>query len=166
MNARSLLNLRPPWKPGEQSPNPGGRPRSRPVTTEYMRVLQLPVRDLQIKLDDSGITALCKGMVIRASKGGAMAAGEITDRVEGPVTHRHDVEFIPGSELNVNISGEVTEKREVEVGPTLGEVIREIYGISPGPNITTPGHYGHKPVLVSRRLAKGQEPPKDSDEGS
>ncbi len=136
----------------------------KPLTDEYIAVSKLTVADLPIQRSDSIIRAAAKGQWAKVIAGRAMNAREMGDRIEGPVTQRHDVEFIPGSSLNVNVSGEVTEKREVEVGPTLGEVIREIYGL--GPDVTEPRCYGFEPVSVPKKLGRGQEPPKDSDEGS
>ncbi len=88
MNARSLLNLRPPWKPGEQSPNPGGRPRMKPLTDEYILVSKMTVAELPIQRSDSVIRAAAKGQWAKLIAGRAMNAREMGDRIEGPVTQR------------------------------------------------------------------------------
>jgi hypothetical protein len=43
---QSLANLRP-WKPGDPSPNPGGRPKKRPVTDRYYERGEGPLPEIQ-----------------------------------------------------------------------------------------------------------------------
>jgi hypothetical protein len=72
-------NLRP-WQPG-QSGNPGGRPKRKPLTDAYARIL-----DMTIPGDEDGRTfaeAIALAMAKEAIKGKVHAATELADRVEG-----------------------------------------------------------------------------------
>lgn len=73
---KGIANLRP-WQPG-QSGNPGGRPKKKPITEAYEKLLE----------DPAVAAEMAKAMfdVIRArGKGTVLAAKELTDRVEGRV---------------------------------------------------------------------------------
>jgi len=81
--ARNTAGLRPPWKPGE-SGNPSGRPKRKPITDAYIRLLNEPIPG-----DKEGRTfadALAQKILKEALNGKVPAASEITDRVEGKVT--------------------------------------------------------------------------------
>jgi len=81
--ARNTAGLRPPWQPG-QSGNPSGRPKSKPITDAYLRILGEPIPG-----DKEGRTfadALAQKMIKEALNGKVQAASEITDRVEGKIT--------------------------------------------------------------------------------
>lgn len=72
---RSLLNLRPPWPKGI-SPNPGGRPKRKPITEAYEELLT-PVEARKV----------AKAMLSQAKRGNVKAAVEVTDRVEGKLSY-------------------------------------------------------------------------------
>lgn len=75
-NPNSLANLKPPWQPGDPSPNPSGRPK----------LLGESYRDWLAKLNASGITnaeAVALAMGIEALKGDVSAAREIRAATEG-----------------------------------------------------------------------------------
>jgi len=79
---RRLANLRP-FQPG-QSGNPSGRPKRKPITDAYIRLLNEPIPG-----DKEGRTfadALAQKILKEALNGKVPAASEITDRVEGKVT--------------------------------------------------------------------------------
>jgi hypothetical protein len=68
------------WKPG-QSGNPSGRPKKKPITEAYEKLLEDPANAAEVA------QALLD--VIKArSKGTVHAAKEMADRVEGPVTNK------------------------------------------------------------------------------
>jgi hypothetical protein len=74
------------WKPG-QSGNPGGRPRRKPITEAYRRIIEnenLTIRALKQREEDSIVDALAKSMVMRSFVD-VKAVAEVTDRIEGRV---------------------------------------------------------------------------------
>ncbi len=86
-------------QPGEVR-NPGGRPKSKPITTAYAALL-----DKKVDKDPQGRTyaeLLAEGQFRAAIIGETSAAREITNRLEGPVTAPKE-EF-EGSELEFNLT--------------------------------------------------------------
>lgn len=86
-------NLLPPWQPGV-APNPGGRPKTKPISDAYRRMLDLTLPpQVLAKLgkqfaavgDRKACDLIALGMGLAAAKGSAFAAAEIADRVEGKV---------------------------------------------------------------------------------
>jgi hypothetical protein len=76
-NRGRVENLKP-FKPG-QSGNPGGRPKKRPITELYERILA----------DPKNIAAIEKAVLKALSRGNmamVLLLREITERVEGKVT--------------------------------------------------------------------------------
>lgn len=73
-----LANLRPPWQPGE-SGNPGGRPKRKPITELYEKLLNDPkaLKELEVSL---------RKIIKKANVGTVMQMREMTDRLEGKVT--------------------------------------------------------------------------------
>lgn len=106
-NPNSLANLKPPWKPGEGSPNPGGRPKS--LSSAYKKMLDskfppeliagAPNLQLQIKHyagEQDCITyadkiALSQGMA--AATGDTSAARELRAATEGESINVNDAAF-------------------------------------------------------------------------
>ena len=76
-------NLRPPWKKGEGSPNPGGRPRKTPFSDAYGEVADLSVAELEIRDTDSVAVAIAKATSKKALEGKTSAAVEAANRAEG-----------------------------------------------------------------------------------
>ena len=76
--ARRLANLRPPWQPGE-SGNPSGRPKKKPITEMYERILDDP--EAIAEIEKALKSALRKGQMAMV-----LQLKEMTDRVEGKVT--------------------------------------------------------------------------------
>lgn len=72
-----LANLKP-WQPGE-SGNPSGRPKKKPVTEMYERILSDPKNLAAI--EQATVKALLKGNMAMV-----LQLREMTDRVEGKVT--------------------------------------------------------------------------------
>lgn len=63
------------FEPGV-SGNAGGRPRKKPITEAYERALT-----------DAEADKIARGIIAAARRGNVKAASEITDRIEGKVTH-------------------------------------------------------------------------------
>lgn len=76
-NPNSLANLRPPWQPGQPSPNPGGRPKA--LGEAYRRWLEHI--DPQTGLTNAEMIADAMGCL--ALRGDVPAAREIRTATEG-----------------------------------------------------------------------------------
>ncbi len=127
------------------SGNPSGRPRgSRSLAkiVEQELAEKITVKQGRRRRTITKREALGRDLVARAIAGDPRAV----DRV------------IQLSEIAEENAIAEAEQKNSENGPTLGEVIREIYGLTPG-NTTVPGHYGHTPKLVLGD--KGPIPPSD-----
>jgi hypothetical protein len=75
------------WKPG-QSGNPNGRPRRKPITEMYLKML-----DEKAPFDPKGRTfreLMCLGQMKAAIQGKPEAMKEITNRLEGAVGRGED----------------------------------------------------------------------------
>src|SRR5271166_462027 len=87
-------NLRP-WVKGV-SGNPGGRPKTKPLTSEIERLLE------QKAPKGKGRTwaaVIAEGLVKRAAKGDVRAIAEIANRVEGKPFQSVLVDVEPGNRL-------------------------------------------------------------------
>lgn len=86
------------WKPGE-SGNPGGRPKKKPITELYEKMLS-----------DPDFTDLIKGAITRAVRKGNMAmvlqVKEMTDRVEGKVSQPIE------ADVSVKLADAIAEARK------------------------------------------------------
>jgi hypothetical protein len=91
------------WKPG-QSGNPGGRPKSKPITDKLLEVLE----------DPKQLEALVRVWLKNAQKGSVTHLREILDRVEGRVA------------LPVDVSGHVTHEMTDEEKARAREVLARI----------------------------------------
>jgi hypothetical protein len=100
-NARSLQNLRPPWKPGV-SPNPGGRPPTKPVTDAFMKLFfeKRPEDTLGRTYGEFYVLAL----FLKAIKGDLAAAIVIADRLEGKTVQPVALTSTPGEPLKFNLN--------------------------------------------------------------
>jgi hypothetical protein len=76
--AGRVENLKP-WKPGE-SGNPGGRPRTKPITEELQRLL-----DQEAPKGDGATWAevIALALLLKARTGDVRAIAELTSRIEG-----------------------------------------------------------------------------------
>ena len=77
------------WKPG-QSGNPGGRPKRKPLTEAYGRILKrrVPadvVRKLGLRGHPTYAEMIAMSLAKEAIKGKVQAASELADRVEGRI---------------------------------------------------------------------------------
>jgi hypothetical protein len=86
-------NLRPPWKKGDPSPNPGGRPRRRPISDRYAAIAELPLEEnirLAMKLPEGATygDAVALSQMRAAIKGKTDAAREVREAMEGKATQR------------------------------------------------------------------------------
>lgn len=81
-------NLQPPWPKGV-SPNPGGRPKMKPITDALRSILDHPYTGPGCLKKFKGYTnaqaIAAKQIEIAIQKGDTRAVVEITDRVEGKV---------------------------------------------------------------------------------
>ncbi len=82
------------FKPG-LSGNPGGRPRKKPLTEAYEKLLNNPAH----------ADAIAKAMVNAAKRRNVKAAIELADRVEGKVTKQVVAELEGGIQVNIRRVG-------------------------------------------------------------
>ncbi len=83
------------FQPGV-SGNPGGRPRKRPLTEAYEKLIADP------KIAE----AIAKGIIRAARRGNVKAASEIADRVEGKVTKQVAPELEGGIQVTIRGVGD------------------------------------------------------------
>jgi hypothetical protein len=95
---KRLANLRPAWQPGE-SGNPSGRPKKKPVTEMYERILSDPKNLAAI--EQATVKALLKGNMAMV-----LQLREMTDRVEGKVTQPIE------ADISVNLADAIAEARK------------------------------------------------------
>ena len=98
------------WKRG-QTGNPGGRPKKKPLTDAYARILkrQVPayvVRKLGLKGHPTYAEMIAMALAKEAIKGKVQAASEMADRVEGRVSSPGDA---PDNPLHLQIE-DVTDE--------------------------------------------------------
>lgn len=89
-NTRKKVKLTPQmesvkWKPG-QSGNPNGRPKKKPITEMYERLLQEPEFVAQVEKS-------IRAMVQSGRMVGQLQLKEMAERVEGKVTQPVDIEL-------------------------------------------------------------------------
>jgi hypothetical protein len=94
---KGLANLKP-WKPG-QSGNPDGRPKKKPVTEMYDRILADPAN--LDAIEDAVVKALRRGNMAMV-----LQLKEMTDRVEGKVTQPIE------ADVTVNLADAIAEARK------------------------------------------------------
>jgi hypothetical protein len=94
---KSLANLKP-FKPG-QSGNPSGRPKKKPITEMYERILNNP--EHLAAIEDATVKALKKGNMAMV-----LQLREITDRIEGKVTQPIE------ADITVNLADAIAEARK------------------------------------------------------
>jgi hypothetical protein len=94
---KGTANLKP-FKPG-QSGNPGGRPKKKPITELYERILADPKNIASI--EDAVVKALKKGNMAMV-----LLLREITERVEGKVTQPIE------ADITVNLADAIAEARK------------------------------------------------------
>jgi hypothetical protein len=86
------------WQPG-QSGNPGGRPKKKPITEMYEKMLE-----------DPEFAAITEAAIRKAVSKGSMAMvlqlKEMTDRVEGKVTQPIE------ADVTVNLADAIAEARK------------------------------------------------------
>lgn len=113
---KSLENLRPPWKKGDPSPNPGGRPKKRPVTDEHFEVTMSEISEvLRKKVNKKlGMNLLKKGithahaMALRQHVeailfGVTQACKEIRESIEGKAPQRMEITGPERKEITIRI---------------------------------------------------------------
>ena len=89
-----IENLRPPWKKGDPSPNPSGRPKRKPVTEALEAYLATPE-------GVEALVSLSKAVVKVAHRHPGMAVF-VRETLEGKLTER--VEVSGGLELAARIA--------------------------------------------------------------
>lgn len=89
------------WKAGDPSPNPGGRPKKRPISEIYERIMENPEN-----------VGLIEAAVLKTILAGKMAAQltlkEMAERIEGKVTQPVDV----NGELTLTLSDRIEKARQ------------------------------------------------------
>jgi Family of unknown function (DUF5681) len=91
-------NLRPPWRKGEPSPNPSGRPKRLPISDTYALFAQAPIpesirramkrKGIPIEPGATFADALSLQIWMKAMGGDPKAAKEIREAVEGKAAQR------------------------------------------------------------------------------
>lgn len=76
--AGRIQNLKP-WKPG-QSGNPGGRPKSKPLTDELLRFLE---QEAPKGKGQTWASLIAEALVKKARRGDVRAITELANRIEG-----------------------------------------------------------------------------------
>src|ERR1043166_2423430 len=97
-------------QPGEHR-NPGGRPKSTPITDAYLKLLSS-----KFPGDPKGRTyaeLLAEGQLKEGIKGKTPAAREITDRTEGPVVHAVEVSGKDSGPLEFNLNITFVDPEEI-----------------------------------------------------
>lgn len=96
-NLRSLANLlKGTWQPG-QSGNPGGRPKKKPITDRYLRIVETELPDgirraLELPRGATFGDAIALAQARQAIKGETSAAKEMREAIEGRSTEQVDQE--------------------------------------------------------------------------
>lgn len=89
------------WKAGDPSPNPSGRPKKRPISEIYERIMENPEN-----------VGLIEAAVLKTILAGKMAAQltlkEMAERIEGKVTQPVDV----NGELTLTLSDRIERARQ------------------------------------------------------
>jgi hypothetical protein len=116
-NDRSLKNLRPPWKPGDPSPNPSGRAKKRPITDRYHEGLEAPLEEnirLALGLPEGATNGdtVAKAQIRAAIKGKTYAARELREAIEGKSTQRLEIIGEDGGAIKVDIAESLARIRE------------------------------------------------------
>ena len=112
---QSLANLRP-WKPGDPSPNPGGRPKKRPVTDRYYERGEGPLPDvirlqfneqLRAEVLPPGSTWADANALRRwmdtVMQGGHPSAREIREAIEGKAPMRLEIQGTQRKEVTFRV---------------------------------------------------------------
>ena len=97
-NTKSRPWLNPPWQPG-QSGNPSGRPKKKPITEMYERILSNP--EHLAAIEQATVNALKKGNMAFV-----LQLREVTDRIEGKVTQPIE------ANVTMNLADAIAEGRK------------------------------------------------------
>ena len=97
-SAGTRKNLRPPWRKGEPSPNPSGRPKRLPISDTYALFVSEPIpesirkamrkRGVNLEPGATFAEAVCLQMLMKAMAGDPKAAKEIRESIEGKAAQR------------------------------------------------------------------------------
>ncbi len=103
------------WKPGQPSPNPHGRPRTKLLSEAYRIVLA----DLEDTGNRSVAETIAEAMARKAMKGSIPAARELADRTEGRAVQAVRVEA-EMDEATARLLADLAEKLVGDDLPHLG----------------------------------------------
>lgn len=96
-------NLKEPWKSGDPSPNPSGRPvGSRSMSTILKELLDEDIEVNGVKLPFKD--AIVRKLIKKANAGNLRAIQEIFDRTEGKSKQEIKLEGIPDPTFHVKIA--------------------------------------------------------------
>jgi hypothetical protein len=114
--ARNTSGLKPPWKKGDPSPNPSGRPKKRPITDHYHDRLEKPVPEkIRLAMNiEAGAEELKPGATwgeanaLRRAmdsvlQDGHMASKEMREATEGKAPQRLEITTAPKTEITVRL---------------------------------------------------------------
>lgn len=107
------------WTKGQASPNPGGRPRTTPLSDAYRRLLEMPYPG-----DQRGRTyvqRIAEVVCIAAGGGDLAAVREVADRTEGRPSQKN-VEMNP---TNLDLS-RLTAEQRLELAKLLALANRSV----------------------------------------
>lgn len=91
--SRNTKGLKPPWKLGCPSPNPGGRPKKNPISDRYAELAETPLPENIRKIMKLGrgatyADALALSQFQAGIKGRTEAAREVREAIEGKASQR------------------------------------------------------------------------------
>jgi hypothetical protein len=125
-------NLRAPWRKGEPSPNPSGRPKRLPISDVYAQLAVQPIPESILKIlqrdgvplgpDTTFADGLATQMWLQALRGDILAAREIRESIEGKSPTRTEIKQGPT---------EVAPKPDYT--KIIG-IIRKVYGLNKPPS--------------------------------
>ena len=120
--AGRIENLKP-WKPGE-SGNPGGRPKTKPLTSELERLLE---EEAPKAKGQTWAALIAQALLRKARKGDVRAITEVANRVEGRPFQAVALDLDASDELVARIQrgrkrfAEMSDKQLQDAVPNFGE---------------------------------------------
>src|SRR5258708_7880024 len=106
--ARNTSGLKPPWKKGDPSPNPGGQPKGKRITTFMAEIGQLDKLPKPKTLCINGQLAIAR-IKKALTPNGDRAAEIIIERTEGPLDRN----------INLKTDGILNGKSEEQIKDIL-----------------------------------------------
>jgi hypothetical protein len=136
--------LKPPWKKGCPSPNPGGRPKKNPISDRYAEVAETPVPErvrkiMKLRRGATHGDAIAFSQARAAIKGRTDAAREFREAIEGKAAQRLQISGPGEGQVRIDVAG-------------LAEALKLIYGLrSPA----EPSADAARPISLSGQVDPG-----------